>query len=207
MQMILSHICLLSLENFHMQWKNVFPGWELGWLQISFLIWIKLRFNIFGPKEYRNNSSNLTLDLDGVKVLQSQLVKNLGVTMDPDLSFEYHIKQITRTAFFHLRNIAKIQKFLWKDDAEKLIHAIVTSRLNYCNVLFSGLPITYLNNLQRVCDEPMTDRLGPMGRDNSYGEREGGGTSVRGKFSSEKMAAQCGQRMSNKESLKQALVW
>ena len=26
------------------------------------------------------------------------------------------------------------------------------------------------------CDEPMTDRLGPMGRDNTYGEREGGGT-------------------------------
>ena len=70
--------------------------------------------------------------------------------MDPDLSFEYHIKQITRTAFFHLRNIAKIRKFLSKDDAEKLIHAFVTSRLDYCNVLFSGLPITYLKNVQRV---------------------------------------------------------
>ena len=46
--------------------------------------------------------------------------------MDPDLLFEYHIKQITRTAFFHLRNIAKVQTFLSKDDAEKLIHAFVT---------------------------------------------------------------------------------
>lgn len=70
--------------------------------------------------------------------------------MDPDLLFEYHIKQITRTAFFHLRNIAKVQKFLSKDDAEKLIHAFVTSRLDYCNVLFSGLPNTYIKNLQRV---------------------------------------------------------
>ena len=77
--------------------------------------------------------------------------------MDPDLSFEYHIKQITRTALFHLRNIAKIRKFLSKDDAEKLIHAFVTSRLDYCNVLFSGLPTTYLNFLQRV--QNSADRL------------------------------------------------
>ena len=63
---------------------------------------------------------------------------------------ECHIKQITRTAFFHLRNIAKVPKFISKDDAEKLIHAFVTSRLDYCNMLFSGLPNTYINILQQV---------------------------------------------------------
>ena len=121
-----------------------------AWMATNFLLLNsdKTEVQIFGPKKYRNNLSNLTLD--GIKVSQSQLVKNLGVTMDPDLLFEYHIKQITTTAFFHLRNIAKVQKCLSKDDAEKLIHAFVTSRLDYCNVLFSGLPNTYIKNLQRV---------------------------------------------------------
>ena len=36
-----------------------------------------------------------------------------------------------------------------------------------------------------LCDEPMTDRLGPMGRDNTYGEREGGGTSGRARLQRE----------------------
>ena len=58
--------------------------------------------------------------------------------MDPDLLFEYHIKQITRIAFFLTK------------DAEKLIHAFVSSRLDYCNVLFSGFPSTYLKNVQRM---------------------------------------------------------
>ena len=39
------------------------------------------------------------------------------LTMDPDLSFQNHIKQITRIAFFHLRNIAKIRNSLSKGDA------------------------------------------------------------------------------------------
>ena len=47
-------------------------------------------------------------------------LKDLGVTLDPDLSFEEHIKTISRTGFFHLRNIAKIRNFLSKNDAGKI---------------------------------------------------------------------------------------
>jgi hypothetical protein len=65
-------------------------------------------------------------------------------------SFEEHIKTVSRTAFFHLRNIAKIRNFLSKNDAEKLIHAFVTSRLDYCNALLSGYPDKALNKLQLV---------------------------------------------------------
>ena len=52
--------------------------------------------------------------------------------------------------FFHLRNIAKIWNFLYKNDAGKLIHAFVTSRLNCCNALLSSYPDKVLNELQLV---------------------------------------------------------
>ena len=39
-------------------------------------------------------------------------VRNLGVISDQELSFNSHVKQISRTAFFHLRNIAQIQHIL-----------------------------------------------------------------------------------------------
>ena len=66
------------------------------------------------------------------------------------MSFNSHIKQISRTAFFHLRNIAKIRHILSQKDAEKPVHAFVTSRLDYCNSLLSGCPNKSLKTLQLV---------------------------------------------------------
>uniref|UniRef100_A0AAQ6IFM4 Reverse transcriptase domain-containing protein n=1 Tax=Anabas testudineus TaxID=64144 RepID=A0AAQ6IFM4_ANATE len=45
-----------------------------------------------------------------------------GVILDSSLSFEAHVDNVTRTAFFHLRNIAKIRNILSLNDAEKFVH-------------------------------------------------------------------------------------
>ena len=45
----------------------------------------------------------MTINLNGYSrgtVVSSKTVKDLGVTLDPDLSFEEHIKTVSRTAFF-----------------------------------------------------------------------------------------------------------
>ncbi|KAI5627230.1 hypothetical protein C0J50_13211, partial [Silurus asotus] len=51
---------------------------------------------------------------------------------------------------FHLRNIAKIRNMMSLQDAEKLVHAFVTSRLDYCNALLSGCANKCINKLQLV---------------------------------------------------------
>ena len=91
-----------------------------------------------------------TATLDGITLASSTTVRNLGVIFDQDLSFNSHIKQTSRTAFFHLRNITKIRRILSKTDAEKLIHAFVTSRLDYCNSLISGCPNKSIKTLQLI---------------------------------------------------------
>jgi len=77
-------------------------------------------------------------------------VRNLGVIFDQNLSFDAHIKLVSRTAFFHLRNVVKIINILSQDDAEKLLHAFVTSRLDYCNSLLLGCPTYSLKSLQLI---------------------------------------------------------
>ena len=94
--------------------------------------------------------SNDITTLDDITLASSTTVRNLGVIFDQDLSFNYHIKQTSMTAFFHLRNIAKIRHILSQNDAEKLVHAFVTSRLDYCNSLLSGCPNKSLKTLQLV---------------------------------------------------------
>ncbi|KAI5617398.1 hypothetical protein C0J50_22950, partial [Silurus asotus] len=64
------------------------------------------------------------------------------------LYFKNHINQVTKTAFFHLRNISKLRNVLSISDAEKLVHAFMTSRIDYCNALLGGFSASLINRLQ-----------------------------------------------------------
>ena len=105
---------------------------------------------VIGPARHRHQFDQVTVTLDNCVISQSSTVKNLGVMFDSTLSFDQHIKDITKIAFFHLRNIAKIRSSLSMANAEILIHAFVSSRLDYCNVLLSGLPRSSTRSLQMV---------------------------------------------------------
>ena len=92
---------------------------------------------VFGKKEERCKIATL-LNKKGLKAKDT--VRNLDVLLDSDLNFNSHMKAITKSAFYHLKNIAKLRGFMSKDDLEKLIHAFISSRVDYCNGLFTGLP-------------------------------------------------------------------
>ena len=72
------------------------------------------------------------------QIAVSSAVRNLGVIMNQALNMS------------HLRNIADIRRCLSHDVAEKLIHAFVTSRLDYSNGLLFGISAASLRKLQRV---------------------------------------------------------
>ena len=110
----------------------------------------KTEIIIFGPKSMLHTFQNFSLSIDGHSVTPSALVRNLGLYMDPALSFKPHINHITKTSFFHLRNIARLRPTLSPSAAETLIHAFITSRLDYCNSILYGLPSNVLQKLQYV---------------------------------------------------------
>ncbi len=130
--------------------------WEGGqnikdWMTSNFLLLNsdKTEILLIGPKDSTQNLLDYNLQLDGCNVTSST-VKNLGVILDSNLSFENHISNVTKTAFFHLRNISKLRNMLSVSDAEKLVHAFMTSRLDYCNALLGGCPASSINKLQIV---------------------------------------------------------
>ncbi len=67
-----------------------------------------------------------------------------------NLSFDSHVSSICKTAFFHLKNISKLRPMLSMSNAETLIHAFMTSRLDYCNALLGGCSARLINKLQMV---------------------------------------------------------
>ena len=102
---------------------------------------------LIGKKADREH---LAAHLSTISLNSTHQVKNLGVILDSNLTFESHIKSIAKTSFYHLRNIAKVKPFLSQTDAERLVHAFVSSRLDYCNALFSGLPKKTISQLQII---------------------------------------------------------
>ncbi|KAI5100987.1 hypothetical protein C0J45_9973, partial [Silurus meridionalis] len=110
----------------------------------------KTEILLIGPKTGIQMLQHLNLHLDGCSVTTSSTVKDLGVILDSDLSFKNHINQVTKTAFFHLRNISKLRNMLSISDAEKLVHAFMTSRIDYCNALLGVCPASLINKLQLV---------------------------------------------------------
>ena len=63
---------------------------------------------------------------------------------------EAHIRNVTKLSFYHLRNISKVKPFLSQSDTERLMHCFISSRLDYCNALLSGLPKKEVYRLQLV---------------------------------------------------------
>ena len=66
------------------------------------------------------------------------------------MNFEWHIKKVVQFFFFQLRNIARIKAMLSFRDLEKIIHVLVSSRLDYCNSLFTTLSSSSVSRLQLV---------------------------------------------------------
>jgi len=80
----------------------------------------------------------------------SRVAKNIGVIFDEYMDMKDHIKAITRAASFAIYRIGQLRRYLDRPSTERLVHAFVSSRLDYCNSLLVGLPDCELNKLQRV---------------------------------------------------------
>ena len=83
-------------------------------------------------------------------VAPSVVAKSLGVIMDRHALMEEHITSVCKSARFHLYNIGRIRKYITREATEQLIHALITSKLDYCNALLYGLPNKQIHRLQRL---------------------------------------------------------
>ncbi|KAL0153382.1 hypothetical protein M9458_051301 [Cirrhinus mrigala] len=103
----------------------------------------KTEILIVGPPTVTKNITNPPrIDLEATSILPSATVKNLGIILDSSLNLDAYISKLSKAAFFQLRRIAKLRTFMSPKDAESLVHAFITSRLDYCNALFFWITST-----------------------------------------------------------------
>lgn len=94
---------------------------------------------------------NITsIDVGGESISPAKSCRNIGVIYDETLLFNKHISSITKTSFWHLRSIWGIRRYVDIDSLLTLFHAFITSKLDYCNSLLTGLPKYLVKRLQSV---------------------------------------------------------
>ncbi|CAJ0939043.1 unnamed protein product [Ranitomeya imitator] len=93
---------------------------------------------------------DIAISVCGSTITPKQHAHCLGVILDSELSFTPHIRSLARSSYLHLKNISRIRPFLTFDSAKTLTVSLIHSRLDYCNSLLIGLPLTKLSPLQSV---------------------------------------------------------
>ena len=110
----------------------------------------KTEFLAIRTRQQLSKLRSSSIEVGNQKIDRSSSVRNLGVMLDESLGMNSHINQICKASFYHIHNIRRISKYLSKECRQSLVHAYVTSRLDYCNSLLYGLPKYQLSKLQRI---------------------------------------------------------
>jgi hypothetical protein len=95
------------------------------------------------------------VDIDGIWVGEEyikiqQSVRNLGVIFDQGMTGKDQVAAVCKASYYQTRKLGKIRRYLTSEAAVKVVHAFITSRLDYCNSLYYGLPSNLLDRLQRI---------------------------------------------------------
>ena len=80
----------------------------------------------------------------------SDSARSLGFILNSKLSVKKHIIKICQTAYFELKRISSIHRFLTEDAAKTLVTSCILSRLDYCNCLLMGTRNSVIQPLQKI---------------------------------------------------------
>ena len=80
-------------------------------------------------------------------------VRNLGVYINSRLDYKEHINSIVKSCCLHIRNLYRVKHFVNERCLLMLVHAMIFSRVDYCNALLVGIPNYLLKKLQSILNK------------------------------------------------------
>ena len=106
----------------------------------------KTQFIPLGIRQQLARVKRKSVSLEGVDIPFSDDV----TCMSYELKFSTHIKRLAGKCFYHLRQMRSVRRSLSNDVAKTLVNAFITSRIDYCNSVFSRVAVSHLRPLQSV---------------------------------------------------------
>ena len=119
----------IILEDFQHDMKNL-----LNWFKINSMKPNpkKIQFMILG----KGSRLPVILNINNIKIRESQKVILLGLTLDNCLTFKDHIDALCRNASYKLHALRKIRKYLTPHKANVLYNAFINSQFSYASIIW-----------------------------------------------------------------------
>ena len=122
------------------------------WFSANYLIMNedKTEFIPFVPKPYNHIVDKSTICIGDDVIRASFSVTDLGVVLDRHLKMSHQVSKMVQTCTYKLRLINVIRNKLTVTVAERVINAMVTGNLDYCNSLLNGITANEIGRIQKV---------------------------------------------------------
>ena len=110
---------------------------------------------LFASDSVKEKISDLELYIEGDRINFSTKIKNLGVIIDDNLSFQYHVNYMLQRAYCALKLIYANRSLLHQKTKTLLCDSLVLSKFNFCDSLYdsflSSVAIRKIQKLQNSC--------------------------------------------------------
>ena len=110
----------------------------------------KCEFMLFGSKSQLKKLDIDSISISGNDIPLSNSCRNLGVIFYSQMSMSKQTTSICKSVRYQLRNIGFIRKYLTRSATEKLVHSLISSRLDFGNGLLYNLPNSQIAQLQKL---------------------------------------------------------
>ena len=110
----------------------------------------KTLFIAFVPPYYNTLVDNININIGSSDINVVSSVTNLGVRLDRNLKMTTQTSHLMSSCAYQLKLVNSIRASLDVQVAERVVNAIFTSRLDYCNSLLAGLTVQDFTRLQRL---------------------------------------------------------
>ena len=99
------------------------------------------------------NNDILKINCNNQTIERVQQYKLLGVVIDEHFELYTHVRNIFKNGYSALKILKKIKRYTSYQTRKHLVESLIFSKIDYCNVLFKGLPkyqIQRVNKLKHV---------------------------------------------------------
>ena len=110
----------------------------------------KTEFLIIGASQQLAKVTISSLRVGNSAITPVSSARNLGSWFDAKLTMATNITRTCNSVSYYSYNLRRIRKYLSKENTKTLVHAFISSRIDYCNSLLYGAPEYQINKLQRV---------------------------------------------------------